>query len=133
MNKQELRDFRGQAREIAQIKATLERMRDDVGPKITSYDAPAVLSGGSGSPVERAVERYLALEARYTSMLDTYTHERNRIEDSIEHLTPNERAVLRAYYLDGLTWEATAYLLGFSYRQVHRLHAAALRSLDTQF
>ena len=44
-------------------------------------------------------------------------------------LLSDEKAVDRAYYLDCFAWEAIAYLLGFSYQHVHRLHSNALNKL----
>ena len=42
----------------------------------------------------------------------------------------NERMVLKAYYIDFKTWERTAVDLHFSYRQVIRIHARALKHIE---
>ena len=76
--------------------------------------------------MERAVEKILVLQSRYEDRLNAYVDERLRIEQSFEVLTPDERAVMRAYYFDGLSWERVAERLDISYRHVHRLHSAAL-------
>lgn len=132
MTKQELRAFRGQAREIAQLKESLDRMRDEIGPKGTDFSAVNVQNSGNSSPVESFVLGYLELEQRYRDKLIIYYEERARIEDAITILTPNERAVIRSYYLDRMTWEETAYKLHFSYPHTHRIHAAALKKLEEE-
>lgn len=42
----------------------------------------------------------------------------------------NERLVLKSYYIDFKTWERTACDLHFSYRQVIRIHAKALKHIE---
>ena len=130
MNKARLRAFRAQAKEMSQLLDSIERMTALKGPKITNYEGGGTGGGSNnGSPIERSVEKIIELETRYADMLGTYAKNRGEIEDAIEPLPSNEKAVIRAYYLDGLTWEATAYLLGFSYQHVHRLHSNALHKL----
>lgn len=126
MTKQELRAFRRQAREIRELRSHLKDIEELYAP-VASYDRQR-FGGGSdeGSNVERAVEKILVLQSRYEDRLNAYVDERLRIEQSFEVLTPDERAVMRAYYFDGLSWERVAERLDISYRHVHRLHSAAL-------
>ena len=130
MTKKELKTFRMKAREIAQIKSSLERMKEEIGPKGVDYSSSVMKHSGEGSQIETAVERYILLEQKYLAYLADYTAERLRIEEAAEHLNPNERAVIRSYYLDRLSWEETAYTLHFSYQHIHRLHASALIKLE---
>jgi len=130
MTKKELKAFRVKAREVVQLKSSLEQMKDEIGPKGVDYSAPVTSHSGEGSLTETAVERYIMLEQKYLSYLAEYTAERLRIEAAAEHLSPNERAVIRSYYLDRLSWEETAYKLHFSYQHIHRLHASALIKLE---
>ena len=131
MTKQELRAFRAQHREVTQIRATLDRLYDEIGAPASDPAKESIVNRRrSGSPVEKTVESYVTLEGFYKARLDAYASERCRIEKAIEILKPNERAVIRSYYLDHLTWEATAYLLDISYPHVHRLHKAALEKLE---
>jgi DNA-directed RNA polymerase specialized sigma subunit len=50
----------------------------------------------------------------------------------IEYLDDGKaRAVLHNRYLNNMTWEQIAVEMGYSWRQMHRVHAAALRQLDS--
>ena len=129
MTKQYLRDFRRQAREMSQLRQSLDNYRYLIGPGIANYSGASVSGGSQTSVVERTAEKLIELEDRYIRMLALYQVTRERIEDAIEKLSTEERSVIRAYYLDGLTWEETAYLINYSYPQVHRIHAAALIKL----
>lgn len=130
MNKGQLRAFRAQAKEMGQLRESLERLQALKGPKITKYDNSPGGGGDGQSPVESSVERIIALEDKYHAMLAQYAHRRILIEEAIADLAPNEKAVIRSYYLDCLTWEETAYNLHFSYQHTHRLHASALIHLS---
>ena len=55
---------------------------------------------------------------------------RSRIEKSIRSLRDeNEQEVLRLRYIKGLEWEQVAVEIGYSWKQTHRFHSAALKKL----
>lgn len=128
MTKHELRAFRSKANEIKQLEEQI-LMLADVSPKASRFDKILVDSGRTGSPVEEIVERLIALRERYQSVLDAYTAEKLQIERAFEILTPNERAALRYYYFDNLTWEQTAEKMDKSTRYILSLHKWALIKL----
>lgn len=127
MTKQYLRDFRGKSAEVKQIEEQL-RMMADVGPKVSRFDKIGG-AGGGGSPVELAAENLILLRERYESILNGYIAEKLVIEQAFEALTPNERAALRYYYFDSLTWEQTAEKMDKSVRYILSLHKWALIKL----
>lgn len=104
-------------------------MLADVSPKASRFDKILVDSGRTGSPVEEIVERLIALRERYQAALDAYTAEKLQIERAFEILTPNERAALRYYYFENLTWEQTAEKMDKSTRYILSLHKWALIKL----
>ena len=129
MTKQDLRAFRSQSAEVRQIEEQLERMMK-VAPQISQFDKVLVESDREGSQVEQTVEKYLALRERYEDILNAYIDEKLRIERAFgECLTPNERAALRYYYFEGMTWEKTAEQIDKSTRYVLTLHKWALIKL----
>lgn len=128
MTKQDLRAFRSQSVEVRQIEEQLERMMK-VAPQISQFDKVLVESDREGSQVEQTVEKYLALRERYESIFNAYIDEKLRIERAFECLTPNERAALRYYYFEGMTWEKTAEQIDKSTRYVLTLHKWALIKL----
>ena len=107
ITKQQLRAFRTQANEIRLLAETIRAMRETLGAKVSDANSPAV-HGGNSSAMERAVEKIIDIERKYQDKVDDYAAQREQIESAIEKLLPNERAVIRLYYLDCLTWEETA-------------------------
>lgn len=128
MTKHELRTFRNKANEIKQLEEQI-LILSDVTPKASRFDKILVDSGRIGSPVEEIVERLIALRERYQASLDAYTAEKLQIERAFEILTPNERAALRYYYFENLTWEQTAEKMDKSTRYILSLHKWALIKL----
>lgn len=130
IDKIRLKAFRSQAREMQLLLETIAAMRATVGAKITNANGDI---GGGGQPdgtdTERTVEKIIALEQKYNSKRRSYVEERLIIEDALNILEPNERALIRLYYFDLHTWEETAERLHYSYQHIHRLHASALSKL----
>lgn len=52
-----------------------------------------------------------------------------KIEKAIEKLPEREKYLIRARYIEGKTWEQIAVDMGYSWKQVHRIHAKALKLL----
>lgn len=69
------------------------------------------------------------LLARYEALLSDLAAEQLAIEQAIESLEPTARMLMRYRYIDGRKWEEICLLMSYSWRQVHRLHAAALEEL----
>lgn len=66
---------------------------------------------------------------RYTSKLKESLQLLDAIEDAIESLSATERVLMRAKYIEGLTWEEVADLMHYDVRQIHRIHGRALQRL----
>lgn len=53
------------------------------------------------------------------------------IRQSIDQLPDDrERELLRLRYIDGMTWEAIAVVMGYALRHVHRIHGNALHNMS---
>ena len=130
MTKAYLRSFRSKAKEMKQLQESLERLKElRSGVKATTFDRDSIKHQDDSSPTEQSIVHIMAVETEYKNRLENYGMQRLSIENAIRTLPSNQAAVIRAYYLDGLTWEETALELDISYTHVHRLHAAALRRL----
>lgn len=79
----------------------------------------------------RKVERYGTdeLRADYDQKREKLAAELLRIEDAIETLDSTERTLMRLRYIDGLSWQAIALRISYSWQQTHRIHARALIKL----
>ena len=71
------------------------------------------------------------LQEIYNQQWDALIDERVRIETAIAKLSdPVECAILGYKYIDGLTWEQLCVKINYSWRQIHRIHASALKNIE---
>ena len=134
MTKEQLRAYR----DIKLEKDKLAAMVEEVEAVLYSPRSPnlsGMPSGGStpGSLVEEAAIKHAELLERYQRKVAEWISSLVEIENAIERLEdPKERAVLRLYYAQGLTWEEVCVAVNYSWRQTHRIHARALKALRTE-
>lgn len=131
MDKEKLQTYRAMQRERRQLRDKLEEIETEL------YSLPAQQLTGMpaappkpGSTLEAAVaahsESLEALRIRYIALLARIEAKLLEIEQAIEVLDPDARTLLRYRYIDGLKWEEICVKMNYSWRSVHRLHAAAL-------
>jgi DNA-directed RNA polymerase specialized sigma subunit len=127
MTKEELRAYYYTKKEAQQIEQALEQLELEMeNPRTTRLDAmPRACPDGTG-PTERLALRHLELTELYQSKLAEMRATQLRIEQAIEQLEATERMLMRSRYIDGMTWEEVCVAMNYSWRQVHRIHAAAL-------
>jgi len=131
MTRDRLRRYRWNAREIRQLGAQLDQLRAEMlSPRTSQLTGIPPAGTGGDSEVERAVIRYADLEALYSRKRAALLEEQEAIELAIEPLPSPERQILRAHYIEGLTWEQVCVTVGYSWRQTHRHHARAIRQLE---
>jgi RNA polymerase sigma factor (sigma-70 family) len=111
MTKQELREYRALSAELAQLQA-LER----------------AFAEGLVAPHEDTTNPRKVRDI-YARKQEQAAQQLQRIEAAIETLPADDRVLLRAYYVQGLTWEQVADLLHYTVRQIHRRHGRALLRL----
>lgn len=129
MTKERLREYRAIKREAQQIKDRLEEQEAAM-----YYPKPQRLTGMPAAPSEgdalaNMVAGRAALLEKYQDLLDKLNAELLAIEAAIESLDPTARTLLRFRYIDGLKWEEVCVRMSYSWRQVHTLHARALKQL----
>lgn len=134
MTKEELQNYRALQRESRQIREKLEKIETEL------YSLPAQQLTGMpaappkpGSTLEAAVaahtENLEALRVRYVELLAKIEEQQLAVEQAIESQNSTARTLLRHRYLEGRKWEEICVLMGYSWRQVHRIHSAALIAL----
>lgn len=129
MTKEELREYRNLRREHAQLLRQIKTLEAEI------YNAkPQQLSGMPGSgevgrSTETAALRRQELVGRYYDMAAELARRLTRIEEAVNSLQSIDRIVIRAHYVEGLTWEAVCQLTNYSWKHVHRIHARALKKL----
>lgn len=131
MNKQQLRDYRDLILEARQVAKQLQAMEATLyGPSSPRLDGMPRSSSAGASAVERAAERHAALLDRYRERQAELSEAVLEIETAINSLPTKERTLCRYYYIQGLTWEQVCVEMNYSWSQVHRIHAKALRLIS---
>lgn len=130
MDKVRLKQYVAIKRELNSIREQLEEVGAELyAPKKVSVTG--LPGGGSGNSVkiETLLMKQEALIDQYYDELTRLTEERVAIEQAIDDLPPTERVVLRCHYIQGHNWEEVCLIVGYSWRQIHRIHSSALQRL----
>lgn len=104
----------------------LQRLRDNAN-KITPTYSQAPACSGFGQKLETnvilVIEQEQLIQEHMHNLLEALQEVRQLV-DLVEK--PELRIVLQMRYLNYKTWEQIATELGYSWRQMHRLHGRAL-------
>lgn len=116
-------------REIQRKLEESQRWRGRLG-RITSRLNPEISGGGPKITEADIIAKIIDLEREMDEGIDRLILIRRGVSDCIEAVQDDrERQLLQYRYLDGLTWERIAVEMNYSWRQVHRIHSDALRSV----
>lgn len=134
MEKSDFWSYKTLALETQQLREQLAALESSLyspkGQRFTS--TPRVPSGG-GSTMDGAVARHMKLEELYRGKLAEQEAQLLKIEGAVMSLPDTaERTVMRERYIIGQRWPAVVtklQKLGYSERQVYRLHGSALAKL----
>lgn len=128
--KEYLRRIRDTESDLRSAEQDYQRARDDVmNLKAIQYDKDKVSNSHIGdlSDAIAALEKYAE---RVNAKWDELTALRTEAEKQIEQIADGRyREVLKRRYLWGESWEYIAVGMGYSFRQVTRLHGGALRAI----
>lgn len=126
-----LNSYRPLVREINYLEHKIETMRDRQTSIKSSSDVSEVQAPcGNSDKIGNSVSELIDLEQMYLDKIDKATKQLKVIEHMIDILTPTERLLIRARYVDGEYLEAVCGIIGYSYGQTKRIHNAALRKLS---
>ena len=134
MEKSDFWSYKTLALETQQLREQLATLESSLyspkGQRFTS--TPRVPSGG-GSTMDGAVARHMKLVDLYRGKLAEQEAQLLKIEGAVMSLSDTaERAVMRERYILGQRWPTVVtklQKLGYSERQVYRLHGSALTKL----
>lgn len=130
MTKAELRSIRDlnveREKLLAMIKKVETVMYSPRAPQNTGLPR-----GKSENPIEELVIRHEVLISEYTDKVQKLIKEICKIEAVLDKLPSKERTLCRLYYIENLTWEQVCVEMNYSWTQIHRIHASALRLLQT--
>lgn len=130
MTKERLRAYRALKYETSQLRGQLKEMEARMySPKGQQFTSMPHGPGGNGRTMEDLVAAQLRLQDKYFSRIAELEKEQLEVEEAIEQLPIPERLVLRARYLEGLSWEKVCVAVGYEWTHTHRIHASGLRIL----
>jgi len=128
--KEYLRRIRDAESDLRSAEMDYQRARDDVmNLKAIEYDKDKVSNSHIGdlSDAIAALEKYAE---RVNAKWDELIAMREEAKERIGEITDGRyREVLHRRYLQGESWEYIAVGMGYSFRQVTRLHGGALRAI----
>ena len=82
------------------------------------------------STMENAIVKLIDLENEIDSDIDELIDLKKAVVSTFKAIEDHEqRLLLELRYLSYKTWEDIAQLMGYSYRQIHRIHRQALKSI----
>ncbi|HIU10050.1 MAG TPA: hypothetical protein IAB00_02180 [Candidatus Avidehalobacter gallistercoris] len=123
-----LKQYRQLCREIAELEAEKQALAEGRVP--SSWPVGVyVPKGQPGDPTGELAAKMWQLAELIANKLNELITLRIDIEHTIDAYPPEDRRMLRLYYIDGLTWENVAGEVGYSSRhlsrRLKRLQAAA--------
>ena len=99
--------------------------------RITPVLSPVPGGGGSGSPIERPMDKVIAMEGDINAAIDALIDLRREIQGAIDKVPDENLQLLLTYrYIDGLTWERIAEKMDYSRQWILRLHGKALQKIE---
>lgn len=136
MTKERLRAYRALKQERDEVRQMIEEIESALyDPKVPRLEP---VPGGGGSkpdgitPTDAKIDKRDELLALYAEKCAQMDEELLAIEKAIDSMEPREKTLLRLHYVKGLTWENVCVEMGYSWRQIHRIHAKALEMLKTE-
>lgn len=129
--RQKLNSYIPLMREVRYLENKIEAIRDRQTSIRSSSDASGVQGlSGNNDKIGSAVAELIDLEKMYLDKIDRASIQLKEIETLIEGLTPTERLLMRAKYIDGEHLEAICGMIGYCYRQTKRIHREAIEKLQ---
>lgn len=116
--------------QLSSMRARLASLRDT--PSAPPLTGTPCGKGVSGDPTSVAAQKILALEAELVAEIVAIEEEARTAEALLCGLPDQQAAVLRARYIDGLSWKRVAKTLHYSTRHCGRIHDAALKRLEKE-
>lgn len=133
MTKEQLRQYRNIKLEYDRLGKLIREMEASLyGVSAQCTDGQPRGGGTIRRPTEDTAVKHAALMQTYQRKSAELCDAMDKIEAAIESLPSKERTIIRAYYAEGMTWEAVCVATNYSWRQVHRIHAKALQLLSEE-
>lgn len=127
MKREDLYTLRKAMKNIDHLKdqiATLELRR--ISPRSTAYGSERVQSSVKGDIQLEQISKIDALLEKYREELNYALDLQAEFEKMLLQLEPNEKTIMRYYYIDGMIWEEIWQKTGYSTRHLLRINKRIL-------
>lgn len=130
MTKEKLREYYWIRRNIAKLESRLIQL-DSESTKVTTQlkKDPIMGQGNTSDKVGNAVVDMELVREELSEQIKGSYAMLTEIERAIEVLPARERYLIRARYVELLSWEQIAVDMNYSWQWVHKIHSNALEML----
>lgn len=128
MTKEELWQYSKLKEELKQLEEQIKDLRASaMFPSSQVITDMPMAPHSDNDKMAEIVSKLDELERLYMQTYDRYLSLKKTIENEIASLTDtSERRIMRLRYMHGLKWKEICTAVGYSWRQVHRIHKRAL-------
>lgn len=93
-----------------------------------------VMTSPNQDKIGTSIAKIDEMERKLDDMIDDYIDKKNHIISQIQDIENNDfYEILFARYIEKLTFEKIANKTGWCWRQVHRIHAKALKEFEEKY
>lgn len=131
-SKQDLKDTIKIRREIAQMEQQIKTLTSAIESISAVCNDGMPRTPGIHDRIGGNVARLDSLIRKYEDKIANLLSCQEEAETLISSLSTEKRIVCRYRYIFGYRWEDICAALNYSWRQIHRIHAAALEDLFGQ-
>ena len=130
MTKEELKQYRSIRHEIQSIKDEINELENQI-QSVRAVNLSDMPKGGSHTDFTDVIAKIDELKRALHIKMSQALVVQERIEGVIDKLdNPRDKAVMRQYYINGMTWESIADCFGLKdVRHIFRVHGRILQEI----
>lgn len=129
MTKKELQEYYWVRKNIKQLEEKLLELETEVTRQTTRLSDEPKSANNTQDKLASIVTEIVSVQEEINKKLKRAYAIAAKIENAIAELPEREQYLIRARYIELKSWEQIAVDMKYSWRQVHRIHANALRLL----
>lgn len=129
MTKYELMQYRRILKNIEKLEEKLLEINTQLQRITTCYTLVSVSRTGGRDVMGELIVKKIEVEEEINRKLQESYRKLNEIEKAIEKLDEREKLLMRLRYIQGKSWAEICDEMGYSWRQIHRIHKEALDKL----
>ena len=129
MTKKELQQLYWLKRNIQQLENKLIELETEATKMTRQLSKAPIRISSTDDRLSEIVCKIVEVQNEINRQLEKSYECTAKIEKAIETLPPREALLIRLRYLDQKRWEEICVEMNYSWRQIHYIHAEALKML----